>query len=739
MPHKGLAKFDDDGYLINDLLNINDMSIECRNLLMDNCLSYVKESSKLIKTNSIYSDELTIFAHNTPVASFASSGLTLKNMLLAGVLHSNSNGHITTSLINGSDIASNANIQNSSLATLTASNLVANSATTATSTLTPNTIVSRDEFGNFSAGIITACEFNGTFNNVLPLTGGTLTGVLNAPIIETNIIQSKKIDMSIDNNTILSIKNDGVFINGLNGVVYASNGKLINKLINTTDIELKSISNDLLQPIKTPNLIENSSTTATSALIPNSIVLRDGAGGFTAGTITANLNGTASNCLLLSGGTLSGTLILPDGSLNNASITFSNNKTAGICYSNGFHLFNNTIGLSILPNGIIQLPSCKIGIVHCDKNGILSSSLINGSDIALDASIQNSSLATLTASNLVANSATTATSTLVPNTIVSRDEFGNFTAGVIIATLAGLASDNLPLSGGTLTGPLSVSKITTKSLELDTDMILTTFKSGIVKSINGYLSTSLIDLTSDVSSILPNARTSATSALIPNSIVMRDSRGSFTANTITGNFIGTLNGVANGCLAISGGIMNGSIVLPAGAPYNPSLRFAGATLSGLYSNLDSINVSINSVEVAQFDSNGLTIRTLSNGLVQALNGKLHTTNQVPNELTSATSYCKSNTIVSRNLNGTFEYKTLLLHKYIFNDDDCKLLTPYRGELTRNGRTFTNLPCGIYNIETDMEFHIDDTIYNTSCIVEIQLNTIITVFNNGMILFMFMSI
>ena len=56
-----------------------------------------------------------------------------------------------------------------------------------------------------------------------------------------------------------------------------------------------SVADCKLQTIVTPGKVANSATTATSSNIPNTIVLRDGSGNFSAGTITANLNGSATN------------------------------------------------------------------------------------------------------------------------------------------------------------------------------------------------------------------------------------------------------------------------------------------------------------------------------------------------------------------------------------------------------------------------------------------------------------
>jgi len=58
-----------------------------------------------------------------------------------------------------------------------------------------------------------------------------------------------------------------------------------------------SVPDCKLQTITTPGKVANSATTATSSNIPNTIVLRDSNGNFVAGTITADLNGTATNAI----------------------------------------------------------------------------------------------------------------------------------------------------------------------------------------------------------------------------------------------------------------------------------------------------------------------------------------------------------------------------------------------------------------------------------------------------------
>ena len=77
---------------------------------------------------------------------------------------------------------------------------------------------------------------------------------------------------------------------------------------------------------------------------------------------------------------------------------------------------------------------------------------IVNADIASAAAIVDTKLATIATAGKVSNSATTAASANTASAIVARDASGNFTAGTITAALTGTASNNLPLSGGTLTG-----------------------------------------------------------------------------------------------------------------------------------------------------------------------------------------------------------------------------------------------------------------------------------------------
>jgi hypothetical protein len=93
-----------------------------------------------------------------------------------------------------------------------------------------------------------------------------------------------------------------------------------------------SIVDSKLSTISSAGKVANSATSATSANTGSAIVARDSSGNFSAGTITANLNGNASGTAL---------------SLNNGSVTFSYNSTNGTWDS------NNSFGIRAYQYGMM--------------------------------------------------------------------------------------------------------------------------------------------------------------------------------------------------------------------------------------------------------------------------------------------------------------------------------------------------------------------------------------------------
>ncbi|MCL5875793.1 MAG: tail fiber domain-containing protein [Candidatus Dependentiae bacterium] len=340
------------------------------------------------------------------------------------------------------------------------------------------------------------------------------------------------------------------------GVVHSTSGTLSSSLIKLSDIS--------------PTLYSSSDT-------PNTLVLRDGSGNFSANIITASLNGAASANVLKTGDTMTGTLQLPAGTSAAPSLVFTGSTTSGLSASAGALSFNTngTERMKISSAGTVSIDTFTTpGVVHNDGSGNLSTSLIVNADISNTAAITDTKLATISSSGKVANSATTATSANTPSTIVLRDSLGDFAATTITANLignvTGLASGNLPLTGGTLTGNLTLpagspaapslqfsgssntglSAPTANSLSLSVNgtqaigintsgqvTVRTLSPAGVVhSSSNGTLSSSLIVDADITNATISNSKlASISSSNTPGSIVVRDGSGNFATNMITIN------------------------------------------------------------------------------------------------------------------------------------------------------------------------------------------------------------
>jgi len=124
--------------------------------------------------------------------------LKITPMTTPGVLHNDNLGEIASSLIVNVDIASNAAIADSKLATISSPGKVANTATTANSGNSASSIVARDASGNFAANIITA-NLNGTASvaavaiNFSGLLAGNVTGPQGATVIANDVVTNTKL------------------------------------------------------------------------------------------------------------------------------------------------------------------------------------------------------------------------------------------------------------------------------------------------------------------------------------------------------------------------------------------------------------------------------------------------------------------------------------------------------------------------------------------------------------------
>ncbi len=172
-----------------------------------------------------------------------------------------------------------------------------------------------------------------------------------------------------------------------------------------------------------------------------------------------------------------------DGYLSAANFTIFNNKqnaltpgsisttTSGLNIVNGA---NSTVGPNVTLN-ILTASATQNGLLSSTDWSTFNSKQGSGNYLTaltgdVSATGPGSATATVnsvggvTAANIAsgANTANAGTSANTPSTLVLRDSSGNFSAGVITATLIGGSSLDLPLTGGTMSGVIAMgsNKIT---------------------------------------------------------------------------------------------------------------------------------------------------------------------------------------------------------------------------------------------------------------------------------------
>jgi hypothetical protein len=199
-----------------------------------------------VTTNANLTGDVTSVGNATTIAADAVTSAKIKDGEIANA-----------------DISSSAAIADTKLATIATSGKVSNSATTAIAANTASAIVARDANGDFSAGTITAA-LNGNAATVTTNANltGDVTSVGNATTIAADAVTSAKI----------------------------KDGEIANADISSS----AAIADTKLATIATSGKVSNSATTATAANTASAIVARDANGDFSAGTITAALNGNAA-------------------------------------------------------------------------------------------------------------------------------------------------------------------------------------------------------------------------------------------------------------------------------------------------------------------------------------------------------------------------------------------------------------------------------------------------------------
>jgi hypothetical protein len=192
--------------------------------------------------------------------------------------------------------------------------------------------------------------------------------------------------------------------------------------------------------------IPNSATTATSANTASAIVARDGSGNFSAGTITASLNGNASTATTAAN-VNNGTLTMAvSGTGLSGSATFTANQSGNSTFTVTSNATNANTASTIVARDASG--NFSAGTITASLNGNASTattaSNVNNGTLTMNVSGTGLSGSQTFTANQSGNATFTvtsnATSANTASTIVARDGSGNFSAGTITATLSGNAS-----------------------------------------------------------------------------------------------------------------------------------------------------------------------------------------------------------------------------------------------------------------------------------------------------------
>ena len=360
------------------------------------------------------------------------------------------------------------------------------------------------------------------------------------------------------------------------------------------------ISDDRLATIVTAGKVANSATTATNANTINTIVARDSSNNFSAGTITATLNGSATgnagtattlqNARTIAiSGDVTGTATSFNGSANitiPAAITADSivnadiNSAAAIAHTK---LANITAGQVLLGNASNAPTATALsGDVTINSSGVtaIGSGVIVDADVNASAAIGLSKLAT----GALPSAITVASANLVDGTIVNADINASAAIG-----LSKLATGALP------------SAITVSSANLVDGTIVNADINATAAIADTKLAT--ISTAGKVS----NSATTATNANTANAIVARDASGNFSAGTITaslsGNVTGNLTGTAS---AIADGSVSTAKIVD-----------ANVTNAKLASDIDASKLTTGTLPIARIADAAVTPTKLSQPLTLA--------------------------------------------------------------------------------------------------------------------------
>jgi hypothetical protein len=198
-------------------------------------------------------------------------------------------GAITNAKVNAS-----AAIAHTKLANITAGQvLLGNASNVPTATaLSGDVTVNSSGVTAISSGVIVNADVNAAAAiSLSKLATGALPAAIT--VASANLVDGTIVNADI--NAAAAIDLSKLATGALPSAITVASANLVDGTIVNADINASAaIADTKLATISTAGKVSNSATTATNANTANAIVARDASGNFSAGTITANLTGTAS-------------------------------------------------------------------------------------------------------------------------------------------------------------------------------------------------------------------------------------------------------------------------------------------------------------------------------------------------------------------------------------------------------------------------------------------------------------
>ena len=285
---------------------------------------------------------------------------------------------------------------------------------------------------------------------------------------------------------------------------------------------------------------------ATAVATPGTLVLRDSSGNFSANIITATLNGNAStatsavnatNAINFTGG-LSGDVT---GTQSSTVVSYVDAYTAA------------QVGASVAQTQSATASNTASTLVLRDASGNFSANIITSALNGNSTTATNATTAVNFTGSLSGDVTGTQSSTSIASTIVT----GKILTGLVPGTnTAILSTDSILTALEKLQAQVSgASGTAITSLTGDVSATGPGAASAVVNSVGGQSAANIANATAEV--------LSATSTDTPNTLVLRDSSGNFSANIITsalnGDVTGNLTGNVTGNVSGSSSSFTGSL------------------------------------------------------------------------------------------------------------------------------------------------------------------------------------